>query len=59
VNGCSGTYSGEISTSSSSLPHGNGTFSCSAFSYTGEWADGKRHGRGADTYSNGDSHAGR
>ena len=53
---CTGVYTGELSPSL--RPQGFGTFSCRSHNYTGDWDRGLRHGRGVNTFSNGDTYTG-
>ena len=55
--GCrSGRYSGEVNLAN--VPDGLGTFTCSSHTYTGGWREGKREGRGVNSYFNGDVYTG-
>ena len=52
----SGNYTGEVNLAG--VPDGHGTYSCFFHTYTGDWREGVRHGRGVNTYSNGDMYTG-
>eukprot|EP00092_Neocalanus_flemingeri_P049962 GFUD01057600.1.p2 GENE.GFUD01057600.1~~GFUD01057600.1.p2 ORF type:complete len:143 (+),score=36.79 GFUD01057600.1:24-431(+) len=52
----SGTYAGEVNLAG--VPDGSGTYSCFSHTYTGDWREGVRHGRGVNTFSNGDVYTG-
>ena len=52
----SGLYTGEVNLAGA--PDGQGTYTCTSHTYTGGWREGVRHGRGVNTYNNGDIYTG-
>ena len=57
--GDTGKYTGQVNPNGENKPHGKGTMKYDdGRVYVGEWSDGRWHGTGRASFSNGDSYDG-